>query len=176
MAARRDPHQRDQTGSGLVPYRDVSARAYSAPLLPFERDLIATIGCSEEEYRWYKQQVATLSRERPAEYELVPEVNNEVGTIIAIVSLVIGLASTAVSYFLTPQVKPETPDRGRNRRLASANGRSRFNQTFGFEGAADIAQFGLPIPIVFGRWTQRTTHTTGGILVSPSLVWSRMFS
>ena len=176
MAAGRDPHQRDQTRGGLAPYRDVSARAYSAPLLPFERDLIATIGCSEEEYRWYKQQVATLSRERPAEYELVPDVNNEAGTIIAIVSLVIGLASTAVSYFLTPQVKPETPSQGRNKRLASANGRSRFNQTFGFEGGADIAQFGLPIPIIFGRWTQRPTHTTGGILVSPSLVWSRMFS
>lgn len=176
MAAGRDPHQRAKASSGLVPYRDHAARLYSAPLLPFERDLIATIGCTEEEYRWYKQQVATLSRERPAEYELVPDVQNGPVVVPFLISLAVGAAFTAVSYFLAPQVKPETPQQQRTKRLASAEGRSRFNQTFGFEGVADIAQFGLPIPIVFGRWTQRTTHTTGGILVSPSLVWSRMFS
>ena len=174
MAAGRDPHQRDQAGGGMVPYRDFAARAYAAPLLPFERDLIATIGCSEEEYRQYKQRVATLSRERPAEYAHIPDVRNDPVITPLLVSLAVGAVFSAVSYFLTP--KPETPQQGRTKRLASANGRSRFNQTFGFEGVADIAQFGLPIPIVFGRWTQRPTHTTGGILVSPSLVWSRMFS
>lgn len=157
-----------------MPYRDLDARVYSAPLLPFERDLIATIGCSEEEYRWYKQQVVFLSKERPAEYAHIPDIRNDPATTAALISLAIGVLTSAVSYFLTP--KPEVPSQGRTRRLASSNGRSRFNQTFGFEGAADIAQFGLPIPIIFGRYTQRDTHTTGGILVSPSLVWSRMFS
>lgn len=176
MAAGRDPHQRAEASSGLVPYRDHAARIYSAPLLPFERDLIVTIGCTEEEYRWYKQQVATLSRERPAEYAHIPDVRCDPVITPILISLAIGAVTTAVSYFLAPQVKPETPQQQRTKRLASAEGRSRFNQTFGFEGVADIAQFGLPIPIVFGRWTQRTTHTTGGILVSPSLVWSRMFS
>jgi hypothetical protein len=177
MAAGRDPHQRDSAGSGLVPYRDLAARAYAAPLLPFERDLIATIGCSEQEYRQYKQRVATLSHERPAEYAHIPDVQNtglEPWLVSTLISLAIGAATTAAAYFLTP--KPEVPSQGRTKRLASSNGRSRFNQTSGFEGAADIAQFGLPIPIVFGRYTQRATHTTGGILVTPSLVWSRMFS
>ena len=177
MAAGRDPYQRTEEGSSLVPYRDPAARVYSAPLLPFERDLIATIGCSEEEYRWYKQQVALRTKERPAEYDLVPDVQN--GPVVPIiVSLVIGLATTAVSLLLAPKPpsQPESPREGRNKRLASADGRSRFNQTFGFEGSADIAQFGLPIPIIFGRWAQRSTHTTGGILVAPALVWSRMFS
>jgi hypothetical protein len=104
-----------------VPYRDHAARVYSAPLLPFERDLIATIGCSEEEYRWYKQQVALRTKERPAEYDLVPDVQNTGAEIIAIVSLVIGLASTAVSLLLAPKPpsQPESPREGRNKRLAA---------------------------------------------------------
>lgn len=179
MAAGHSPHQRAEAGSGLVPYRDSAARVYAAPLLPYERDLIATIGCSEEEYRWYKQQISLLTKERPAEYAHIPDVRNDPITAI-IVSLVVGIASTAASVLLAPKApqlpQAETPRESRNKRLASAQGRSRFNQTFGFEGNADIAQFGLPIPIIFGRWTQRTTHTTGGILVTPALVWSRMFS
>jgi hypothetical protein len=174
MAAGRDPHQFDQTGSGLVPYRDVSTRVYAAPLLPYERDLIATIGCSEEEYQWYKQQIANLSKERPAEYAHIPNIENEASLIIAIVSLVIGLATSAISMLTAPSA-PETT-RSRDRRLSNAQGRSRFNQTFGFEGNPDIAEFGLPIPIMFGRYQERLTHTTGGVMTSPALVWSRMFS
>jgi hypothetical protein len=174
MAAGRNPHQHTQASGDLVPYRDHAARAYAAPLLPFERDLIATIGCSEEEYRWYKQQVAELEKNRPAEYNLIPDIKNGDFGISLLISLAVGAIFSAASYFLTP--KPEVPSQGRTKRLASANGRSRFNQTFGFEGTADIAQFGLPIPIIFGRYTQRETHTTGGIFVTPSLVWSRMFS
>lgn len=177
MAARGDLHQRGPTASGLVPYRNTEARVYSAPLLPYERDLIATIGCSEDEYRWYRARVATQSRIRPAEYSNIPNVQNtglEPWLVSTLISLAIGVASTAAAYFLTP--RPETPARQRSRTLASANGRSRFNQTFGFEGAADIAEYGLPIPIVWGRYEQRESHTTGGILVTPSLVWSRMLS
>ena len=158
----------------MVPYRNAAARLYSAPLLPYERDLIATIGCSEDEYRWYRAQIAALSKERPADYALVPDVRNGPVVVPILINLAIGVLTTAVSYFLTP--RPETPSQGRTRRLASANGRSRFNQTFGFEGSTEIAQFGIPIPIVFGRYTERASHTTGGILISPSLVWSRMFS
>jgi hypothetical protein len=174
MAARRDPHQRNQAGGSLVPYSDHATSLCDTPLLPFERDLIEVIGCSEEEYRQYKQRVATLSIERPAEYAHIPDVRNEPFLTPFLISLAVGALTSAVSYFLTP--KPESPTESKSKRLAGAEGRSRFNQVFGFEGVADIAQFGLPIPIVFGRWTQRTTHTTGGNFVSPLLVWSRMFS
>jgi len=174
MAAGRYPHQPTPSSGGLVPYRDHAAAVRCTPLLPYERDLIATIGLSEEEYLWYKHEIYSKRLERGEEYAHIPDVQNEGFLVSFLVSLAVGAIFTAASYFLTP--KPEVPAQGRTRRLASANGRSRFNQTFGFEGAADIAQFGLPIPIVFGRYTERDTHTTGGIFVSPSLVWSRMFS
>ena len=46
------------------------------------------------------------SRPRPAEYAHMPEINNEAISIIAVASLVIGLATTAVSILL----RPETPE------------------------------------------------------------------
>jgi plastocyanin len=174
MAAGRDPHQQTTASRSLVPYRDHAARAYATPLLPFEWDLIATIGCSEEEYRWYKQQISALSKERPAEYAHIPDIRNDPFITPLLISLAVGVVTTAASYLLMP--KPETPRQGQNRSLASANGRNRFNQTSGLEGAAEIAQFGSTIPIIFGRYTQRESHTTGGMLATPQLVWSRMFS
>ena len=159
-----------------MPYKDYAARVYCAPLLPFERLLIAELGFSEDEYRWYKSEVAQRGRLRPAEYDHIPDVQNlPAWAVSALISLAIGAVTTAVSFLLAPST-PEAPEQTRSRRTQSVNGRNRFNQTFGFEGGAELAQYGTPIPIAFGRWVQRSTHTTGGMMAAPSLVWSRMFS
>lgn len=176
MATRRDPHQQGETGSSLVPAFDVSAHLHGTPLLPYERDLIAIIGFSEEEYKWYKQEILLRIKERPAEYDLIPNVQNIEAAVLVplLISLAVGLVTSAVSYLLMP--KPKAARESASKRLADAQGRSRFNQTFGFEGSPDIAKYGSTIPLLFGRYTERETHTTGGLLASPALVWSRMFS
>lgn len=159
-----------------MPYRDSAARVYCAPLLPFERLLIQELGFSEDEYRWYKSEIARRGGVRPAEYDHIPDVQNlPAWAVSALISLAIGAVTTAVSFLLAPTA-PEAPEQARSKRLQSVNGRQRFNQTFGFEGGAELAQYGTPIPILFGRYTERPTHTTGGIMAAPSLVWSRMFS
>lgn len=175
MAAGDFTHRGHQQAKRLAPYRDLEARVYSAALLPYERDLIATIGCSEDEYRWYRARVAARITESDFNYAIV---NGPLPAwaVSALVSLAIGAVTTAVSYFLTPRPNVPSQDASREKRLADFAGRSRFNQTYGFEGAPDIAEYGLPIPIIFGRYEQRESHTTGGILVAPSLVWSRMLS
>ena len=144
------------------------------PLLPYEKQLIQTLGCTEEEYRFFVREAQKRAQVRPAAYSNVPNVvaGPEVWVPI-VISLAIGAITTAVSLLLTP--KPRDPGaRGKSRDLGSVEGRDRFNSTFGFDTAADLAKFGEVIPIVFGLYNEE--HKIGGILVSPKLVWSRMFS
>ena len=45
------------------------------PLLPYEKQLIATLGCTEEEYRKFTYEAARRAAIRPAAYDNVPEIN-----------------------------------------------------------------------------------------------------
>lgn len=169
MAARDPLHQPSKRNGELV----LCGRNHKLPLLPFEKCLIELLGCSEEEYRRFAQEAQWRGTRRPAGYELVPDVQNGPALVPALVSLAIGLATTAVSYLLTPKPKaPSSPEQVRQRRLASRTGPDRFSPTSGFDTQAELANYGDPIPIIFGQYTGQT----GGILVSPRLVWSRAFS
>lgn len=154
----------------------LGASSYNPPLLPFEKQIIELTGCSEAEYRYLVAEAMRRAGPRPAGYEHIPDVR--MGPVVPIlVNLAIGLAISAVAYLLAP--KPKAPsvssrsnDGNRQRALGSINGANRFTPTFGFDSQAELADYGDPIPVVFGRYT----GTTGGILVTPKLVWSRMFS
>jgi len=147
------------------------ARNVQLPLLPFEKELIELLGCSEAQYRRFAQEVIYKGRTRPAEYDLVPDVQNDLVSVI--VSLALGLVFQGVSYLLAP--KPKAPPAQREitqRQLESITGADRFSATSGFNSQLSLASFGDAIAIVFGRYT----GATGGILAAPSLVWSRSFS
>mgnify|MGYP003344066992 CR=1 FL=1 len=142
-------------------------------LLPYERQLIQQLGCTEAEYLQFKQQVQWLSRERPAEYAGIPDVRNEP---TAIILFVVGLAIQAVSYFLAP--KPDIPQQRQiqNRNLDSIAGRDRFAPTYGFQTTQELSRYNEIIPIVFTKQQEVAGKFTGGIMTSPKLVWSRMYS
>lgn len=164
--ADRDPiHQQASAKSGM----EFGAKIYRLPLLPFERQIIDLIGCSEEEYRRFAAEAERRGRLRPAGYEHIPDVRADLVSIG--IALFIGIASSVASYLLTPKPKP-LRDNSSTRNLDSINGSSRFSPTTGFDSQAELANYGDPIPILFGRYT----GTSGGMLVSPKLVWSRMFS
>lgn len=154
---------------------DTANKYYRAPLLPYEKQLIQLAGCTEEEYRRFVFLAKEKARIRPAEYDHVPDIQaSEAVWIPIVISLVLGAASTAAAYFLAP--KPSAPQfqsqDTRTLTLDSIVGNQRFAPTYGFNSQAELANYGEPIPIIFGRWT----GSTGGILVTPKLVWSRMFS
>jgi hypothetical protein len=142
------------------------------PLLPYEKQLIATLGCTEEEYRKFTYEAARRAAIRPAAYNTVPDiVCDPTGGILT--SIIIGLAFTAASYLLTPKPKaPSETQDVRQRQLRGRRGSDRFLATSGFDSIAELANYGDPIPIIFGKYT----GTTGGMLVAPRLVWSRAFS
>ena len=192
--ADRDPvHQpvsvQGRLGSGAV--------IFQPRLLPYERQIAELAGLTEDEYRFFVAEAYKRSRVRPAEYDHIPEVVNLGPAAIAIafsspllvgggaakgaaataalVSLAVGVATTALAYFLMPKPKASqsaTQNGGTQLNLASIQGGQRFSPTFGFDSQAELASYGDPIPVIFGRWT----GTTGGMIVTPKLVWSRMFS
>ena len=172
MGRRGTPHQPDNGKGELVPF-DPTRKTLGGALLPYEKELIRILGCTEEEYRRHVVAVQLKSKQRPVEYELVPDVRND-ATTIAIVSLVIGLASTAVSLLLRPKPASAQEDQrqGKNIRLASRQGSERFGPTSGFDTIADLANYAEPIAIIFAR----REDNIGGVLASPQLVWNRCFS
>ena len=163
----------DQAG-GL----EAAGRLYDPPLLPYEIDLIYALGCTEEEYKKFVRFVRNNAGIRPAEYDHIPDIVNDPLT-LAIVSLVIGVASTAASVLLRPEIPSFDQERKQTRvaRLPNQVGPSRFNQTSAFDSVAALAEYGDVIPIPFGKMgTDSEDNLTGGLVLAPALVWSRCFS
>lgn len=176
MAARDSIHKFFHASGGL----EAGGKSYDPPLLPYEKELIQILGCSEEEYKKFVRFAASKSFVRPAEYASIPDIQNtgEPVTTALLVSLAVGLLSTAASLLLAP--KP--PDIGRQRKVSSESlpdqvGPSRFNQTSSFDSVASLAEYGNAIPIPFGKTDRgEDSEITGGLVLAPALVWSRLFS
>ena len=166
-------------------------QSYDLPLLPFEKQLIETIGATEEEYRKLVAHAMWSGRKRPAGYEHIPDIRCDpiftpaaagaagiFGTgyvLTTFGAIVLAAVSYAVSYLLAP--KPKQIGSPRNERLASVNTTGRFSPTFGFESQAELANYRDPIPLIFANaYYHGNTYKSGGVLVSPRLVWSQMMS
>jgi len=179
MAEWRPLHQQLNLRSGL----ETGGVPYNPPLLPYEKSLIQAIGCSEDEYRELIRHAMSRQRVRPAEYDHIPEiVAGPITPVTAIfINLAIGLAATAVSVLLAPKaptVEPLQNKRGiRGRKLADQIGPTRFNQATNFDNISSLAELNQPIPIPFGkRGTGLDGVLTGGLILAPALVWSRLYA
>ena len=166
---------------------------FDIPLLPYEKQLIKTIGVTEEEYKRFAAEARRRGAVRPLEYEHIPNIQNALvtsgaviaatylgggaakgATAIILTNVAIGLVLTGVSYLLTP--KPKMPEASKRSQLdlGSVNAGSRFTQSRGFDTITELADYGSPVPIIFGLYDEASR--VGGMLVTPKLVWSRMFS
>ena len=148
---------------------------YDVPLLPYEKQLIETIGITEEEYQLFAAEVRRRGHLRPAEYEHIPDINCiviETKTIVqALVTIAVSLTLTGVAYLLMP--KPKEPAAFSSRELGGTTGASRFTPSRGFETLAELGEYASPIPLLFGLYRE---GYGGGMLATPKLIWSRMFS
>jgi len=146
---------------------------YDVPLLPYEKELIKTIGLTEEEYRKFAAEVRRRGMVRPAAYDHIPDIQAGTAAVPILVNLAISLVLTGVSYLLTPKPKMPRAKSG-TVDLGDITGPSRFTPSRGFETLAELADYQSAIPLIFGRYD--ATEKVGGMLVTPKLVWSRMFS
>ena len=166
-------HQQAFEGGGMVPYR----HPLQQPLLPYEKRLIQALGCSEKEYRQFAQEVERRVSERPEEYAHIPDVQNGGFGESVLISLIVSAIFTAASVLLAPK-PPDFSNRGvRQKKLGGIQGRDIYTPTVGFDATQDLAEYGQIVPIAFTRKeTLPNGSTSGGLLVSPQLVWSRMKS
>lgn len=178
-------HLPNTEGGALVP-----AETYIAPLLPYERQLIQALGVTEQEYRELTAELARSIKERGPEYDHIPDIKNDAVITPILINLAIGLILTGVSVLLSPKPqKPDQEDPIKQKNFGNQVGRSRFNNSVGFDGAPQLAQLASRIPIPFGRYEEyndgvpdeeeevgSTGVPSGGMIVEPLLVWSRMQS
>ena len=163
----------------MVPYR----RSVEQPLLPYEKRLIAALGCSEQEYRQFAQEVERRYKERPEDYAHIPNVVAlpDGGLTLLLINVAVSAIFTAAAILLAP--KPKQPNQVERRQLAGRTGKDIYAPSFGFDSLQELAQYGQTVPIAFTRRKgqvnpddQNDDKGTGGLLISPQLVWSRMKS
>ena len=126
-------------------------------LLPFEHDLIESLGITREEYLKF---VALQSQ---PDFQGKPTAD-----VTAIVLFVVGLILQVVGALLAPKPKiqgqPQTRD-------------ERFAPRFGFNSQQELAKYGDPVNLVYAnRGTKPGENPTGGVRVSSSLLWSAVRS
>ena len=182
MAEWRPLHQSLDFRSGL----EAGGQLYDPPLLPYEKTLIAALGCSEEEYRKFVRYAMQRAYVRPAEYAGIPDIQAAVApaavatktfTQIFLTNLAVGVALTAVSLLLAPKVPSLEDSKIKNKKLKNQIGPSRFNQATSFDNTPSLAELNQPIPIPFGkRGTGADGVLTGGLVFVPALVWSRLYA
>ena len=176
MAERDSLHQQFNLRGGL----EAAGQSYDPPLLPYEKSLIQAIGCSEEDYRRLIRYAAQRQRVRPAEYEKIPDIvaSGIDPVTVLIINLVVGVLLAGASLLLAPKPPSfDEPKKIKGKKLDDQIGPSSFNQSSSFDNAPSLAKLNAPIPIPFGkRGTGADGEPTGGLILVPALVWSRLYA
>ncbi len=164
---------------------------YDVPLLPYEKQLIETIGITEKEYQLFAAEVRRRGHTRPAEYDHIPDIQMaglltgpaiaatylstqagaKTAAAVILTNVAIGLTLTGIAYLLTP--KPKEQAAFGRKELGSTSGTSRYTPSRGFDTLAELGEYASPIPLVFGLYRE---GYGGGMLSTPKLIWARMFS
>ncbi len=136
-------------------------------LLPAEVELCNAVGLTEDEYFHFLDLTDSYNGKRSEEYDLIPDVRND-ATTLAITSLVIGLASSAVSALLAPKPRAAEARKALSPiRTEDITGRSRFAPQSNFSSVQELASLGTIVPLIFTR---------KGLRVNGQLLWSQMRS
>ena len=146
-------------------------------LLPYELDLCEQLGVTPDEYWEFIVAAQEYVAERGEEYELVPDVRGEItSTTLAIISLVVGVASTAISLLLRPKPAKAKDDRRANLEIGGREGRTRYSRATDFDGIQQLASLGKTIPLVFARRLTSLGEDYGGVRVETDMLFSQMIS
>jgi hypothetical protein len=158
----------------------VTKRQIRGAILPWEKQLIDTLGLTIEEYNWYANEVANYRPERDPAYDVVPEVQCtgiDPISLIAI-NLVVGIGASFASQALAPKPKlPKQSDPGQRQGGGDVTGASvsvenRFTNVDGFTSVQPLARLGESMQMVFAN--RRGTY--GGVRVETKLLWSQLLS
>ena len=132
-------------------------------LLPYEHDLIQTLGVSKEEYLDFLAAQHDFTRS-PEEKQ--QEVTADFG-VTAFVLAVVGILFQVASVLLMP--KPDLGSQKNQRRQRE----QRFSPRYGFNSAQELAQYGDTVNLIYCNTGQ---NPKGAVRAATSLVWSSVES
>ena len=158
----------------------VTSRQIRSAILPWEKQLIDTLGLTIEEYNWYANEVANYRPERDPAYDVVPEV--VCVPVVPLVMTVVGMGISFAASAMAPKPKlPRQTDpaqqqqqeqRGEDVTGASVSGSNRFTNVDGFTSVQPLARLGESMQLVFAN--RRNNY--GGVRVETKLLWSQLLS
>jgi len=131
-------------------------------LLPYEHQLVKTLGVTREEYLDFLAVQRDLTK---SEQEQLQELRAEP---TAVVLFVVGLVLQAASMLLAPKPTIPKPTGGRRQSREQV-----FAPRLGFNTAQELAKYGDPVNLVYGNIND---NTNGGVRVATSLIWSAISS
>ena len=143
-------------------------------LLPYEKQLAATIGLSHQEYVAFKEELERSAKPRPAEYDHIPDIRCDPVSIIT--SIIVGAILSGISMLLAPKPKAPKNEERKQIKQSDLTGPTRYNSTYGFDSVGEVATWATVIPIPFGKYVNDSGVIAGGLVMNPDLVWSRLFS
>ena len=159
---------------------DPLQRAYSRrSLLPAEQQIIDALGLTVDEYWEFCRLADCKAKERGEEYASIPEIvaTGEPLTTLQVISLVVGVLSTAASVLLQPD--PPTFEQAPEAiRTADVRGQTKFAELYSFDSVQDLAALGTIIPLIFTKRQKLlgSRDVVGGIRVKGLLLWSQLLS
>lgn len=160
----------------------------SRALLPVEVELCNALDLSVEEYLYFCQLTDGYTGKRLKEYDVVPNIMCPPVVVGGLISLAVGVATSAVASLLTPKPRdiqapqatqatqgPAAADNTASQiTTANVRGQTKFASLYGFDSIQDLAQLGAVLPLVFAN--RNETKNTGGIRTKAMLIWSQMLS
>ena len=144
-------------------------------MLPSDRYLCSLLGITEEEFVEFQAAARQHLKDNPIEG---PVAGLETATVLAIVSLVLSVGATALSFLLRPSL-PDQRDRGQPQKGSITDDPILTNQSFspryGFDSSQNIVKLGSTVPLVYGKKVVGG-EIVGGVRVNMPVIWSQMLS
>ena len=136
-------------------------------LLPYEYDLIDTLGVSKEEYLEF---IALQEIYNDPKQGTIFDIRNDPATAALVLTIVGILFQVVATLFLQPKLPSfDTPGGGGQAQRRE----QKFSPRFGFNSQQDLAKYGDPINLIY---TDTSVNALGGVRVAGSLVWSAVRS
>ena len=136
-------------------------------LLPYEYDLIDTLGVSKEEYLEF---IALQEVYNDPKQGTLLDAQNTWAVAAFVIAIIGVIFQVVATLFLQPKLPSfETPGGGGQAQRRE----QKFSPRFGFNSQQDLAKYGDPVNLIY---TDTSVNARGGVRVAGSLVWSAVRS
>jgi hypothetical protein len=136
-------------------------------LLPYEYDLIDTLGVSKEEYLEF---VALQEIYNDPKQGTLLDVQNTWAVAAFVIAIIGVIFQVVATLFLQPKLPSfDTPGGGGQTQRRE----QKFSPRFGFNSQQDLAKYGDPVNLIY---TDTSVNVRGGVRIAGSLVWSAVRS